>query len=106
MIDIKYTIKKAYSPFISFGPRIDFLINNSSEFDEIKEADYLETTSLGFNFGGGLNYFISNFSIGIRADYYLELNEFAYWEDEAPKRESEISGKTFTINLSIGYKLK
>ena len=105
-IDLKYKIKDSYSPFLSFGPRIDFLINNSSEFDDVKDEDWLETTSYGFSLGGGLNYLVSNILIGIRADYYIELNEVADWTDERPIGGSKITGKTFMINFTLGYKLK
>ena len=104
-VALKYNIKESYSPFISFGPRIDILINNSSQFDDVKDVDWLETTSYGFVMGGGLNYYVSKFLIGIRGDYYFELNEIADWTDERPIGGSKISGKTFAINLSIGYKL-
>ena len=104
-INLRYRIKDSFYPFVSFGPRIDFLVNNSNHFDHIKEEGWLETTSYGLVLGGGVNYDISKLIIGIKADYNMDFKEIADWTDEAPEGGSKITGQTFMVNLFIGYKL-
>lgn len=106
MIDLKYRIKEIVLPFISIGPRFDYLVSSSKHFDSLKEIDELKRISIGLILGAGLKFDISNLQFGLRADYYLDFTKVADWTIE----NSEISGKvtvnTFTINLTIGYRLK
>ena len=105
MIDLKYPIKQ-FSPFISFGPRIDYLLSSSDHFDVIDGYDGLNTFSVGLLLGGGLKYDIYNFQFGIRADYYVDFTKVADWTIPSTGNGGEISVHTITINLTIGYKLK
>ncbi|WP_442267602.1 outer membrane beta-barrel protein [Tenacibaculum sp. ZS6-P6] len=105
-IDFKYKIKENISPFISFGPRFDYLINSSTHFESLKDINELKRTSLGLIFGGGLKYDTSNFQLGLRADYYLDFTKVANWETENTTNGREVTIDTFTINLTIGYRLK
>jgi len=105
-IDFKYRLKETLSPFISFGPRFDYLINRSNFFSDLEE---LNKTSIGLLLGGGLKYDYSRFQFGLRADYYLDFKKFskiAEWAQESNRFAGEISVKTFTINLTVGYRLK
>jgi len=106
MLDLKYTIKEKVSPFVSFGPRIDYLIRSSKHFDDIEKIDELNSTSIGLILGGGLKYNISNLQFGLRADYYLDLTNVANWTFENTVNTGEINVNTYTINLTMGYKLK
>ena len=106
-IDFKYPIKKI-SPFISFGPRFDYLLHSNnyppqfaSHFDDIKNA------SFGFILGGGLKYDISKLQFGLRADYYLDFSKkIAELPDYDTGNVCDVLINAFTINLSIGYRLK
>ncbi|WP_299680591.1 outer membrane beta-barrel protein [uncultured Tenacibaculum sp.] len=105
-IDFKYKIKERLSPFISFGPRFDYLVNSSKHFESLENINELKRTSLGLIFGGGLKYDISNFQLGLRADYYLDFTKVANWETESSPNGGEVTVDTFTINLTIGYRFK
>ena len=118
-IDFKYRIKETLSPFISIGPRFDYLLNSGHHFDGPKEFDVppkefngLKNTSIGLILGGGLKYDLSNLQLGLRADYYLDFSKVADWTIENTVNGvntvggGEISVNTFTINLTIGYRLK
>ncbi len=102
-IDLKYPIQEKFSPFVSFGPRFDYLLNKSQNFNEV---DGLKNTSIGLILGGGLQYDISNFQVGLRADYYLDFEKIASWSAGNDGAVGEISVNTFAINLTVGYKLK
>ncbi len=106
MLDLKYTIKEKVSPFVSFGPRMDYLIRSSKHFDDIEKIDELNSTSIGLILGGGLKYNISNLQFGLRADYYLDFTNVANWTIENSVNSGEINVNTYTINLTMGYKLK
>jgi len=108
-IDFKYRLREAISPFISIGPRFDYLINRSKIFSDLEEFTDLNKTSIGLLLGGGFKYDYSSFQFGLRADYYLDFKKFskiAEWAQESNRIAGEISFKTFTINLTVGYRLK
>jgi len=106
-MDLKYPIKKI-SPFLSFGPRFDYLLHSSnnqpytqSNFDDIKNA------SFGLILGGGLKYNVSKLQFGLRADYYFDFSKrIAVWPYFDSEGGCDILVNVFTINLSIGYRLK
>ena len=106
MIDIKYRIKEKVAPFLSLGPRVDFLIKSSKDFDVLEELDGLKKYSIGLLMGGGLKYDFSNLQVGLRADYYLDFTKVADWTIESTGNGGEVTVNTFTINLTIGYRLK
>jgi len=105
-IDFKYSIKETVTPFISFGPRFDYLLSSSEHFDGLEEIDKLKNTSIGLILGGGLKYDISNIQFGLRADYYLDFAKVAEWKIENTGNDGEVTVNTFTVNITIGYKLK
>jgi len=105
-IDLKHQIKENITPFVSVGPRFDYLINNSKRFDELKEIGALKDTSIGLILGGGLKYDVSNIQLGLRIDYYLDFTKIADWTYENTDSGVEVSSNTFTIGLSVGYVLK
>lgn len=106
MIDLKYKIKETFSPFLSFGPRFDYLISHSKHFDIIEGIDELKSISLGLIFGGGFKYDISRFQVGLRAEYYFDFTKVAKWTLDGDGKGGEVTVNTFTINLTLGYKLK
>jgi hypothetical protein len=106
-IDFKYPVRETIAPFISFGPRFDYLFSSSEHFDTFEEVGVLKKTSLGLILGGGVKYDVSKLQFGLRADYYLDFKKVADWSaEDFPGNGGQISAKTFTISLSIGYRLK
>ncbi len=106
LIDVKYQFKEKISPFISIGPRFDYLIGYSNHFDSLEEIDELKKTSLGVILGGGIKYDLSKIQLGLRADYYLNFTKVADWPAEPGNLGGEINDNMFSINLAIGYKLQ
>jgi hypothetical protein len=90
--DFSYPLKNNITPFISLGPRIDLLLDN---------VDIYNKYSYGLLLGGGLKYNIKKLQVGLRFDYYLNLNDIYKTEQYGTLRD-----KTFTTNLIIGYRLK
>jgi len=108
-IDFKYPIKEKFSPFVGVGPRFDYLVASNKIFEGFKEVNTLKNYSIGLILGAGLKYDISNFQIGLRADYYVNFTEIAHFtqimSNFTPSSE-KITANTYTINLIFGYKLK
>jgi hypothetical protein len=55
-LDVKYPIKDRIIPFISVGPRCDYLTSYSKEFDGLNNINALKDYNIGFILGGGLKY--------------------------------------------------
>jgi len=104
-LDIKYPIKDKIFPYISFGPRFDYLTSYSKEFDGLKEIGALKKYNFGLILGGGIKYELSKIQIGLRADYYLNFDKVADWPAQPGNLGGEVNDKTMTLNLIIGYKL-
>ena len=93
-------------PFVSFGPRFDYLLSHSKHFDLLQEMDELKPFSTGLILGGGIKFNIGeSLQIGLRADYYYNFNDIADWRNRNTGNGGRISVNTFTIWLSVGYRL-
>ena len=104
LFELKYRIKDAVAPFISIGPRFDYLVKSNEHFEDLKDLDELKSISLGLLLGGGVKYDIQNLQFGLRADYYLNFVKVADWNTEFTSRIVNVS--TLAINLMIGYRLQ
>jgi len=105
-IDMKYPIRNLLIPFISLGPRLDYLISNKSE----SRWDILKSSVFGITMGGGLKYNISKMQIGLRFDHYLNFNKNSELR-AMPSYTGFLSAvpiteKTSLLSISIAYKLK
>jgi len=90
--DFQFPIEDKVVPFISFGPRVDVLLNSISEYN---------TFNYGLLLGGGLKYPLSDkLQLGLRADYYLNFRDIS-----KTGQARTVSDKTFTTNLVLGYRL-
>jgi hypothetical protein len=90
--DFQFTIEDKVIPFISFGPRVDVLLNPISEYNSF---------NYGLLLGGGLKYPLSDkLQLGLRADYYLNFRDIS-----KTGQTRTVSDKTFTTNLVLGYRL-
>ncbi len=103
--DIKYPIRNKIIPFISVGPRIDYLINYSKEIDGLNDINALEKYNIGLILGGGIKYNFSKIQIGLRADYYLNFNKIADWPAEIGNLGGSVKDKTMSINLIFVYNI-
>ena len=104
-LDLKYPIKEKIIPFISFGPRFDYLIGYTKQFNALNEVDVLKNYSIGLILGGGVKYDLSRIQIGLRADYYLNFDKIADWPAQTGNLGGKVKDKTMILNLMIGYKL-
>ena len=96
IFELTYPLRDKISPFISYGPRLDMLLN------ELYSTNYYKY-SYGLLFGGGFKYDINMIQIGFRVDYYLNFNEI---NKPITHVFGVIHDKTLTCNMTVGYRLK
>ena len=103
-IDFKYPIYKKIIPFVSIGPRFDFLTHNTQKF-QLYKPEYLNDIIYGVIIGCGIKYDFEKIQIGARIDYYHNFNEIAKWPGgDIMSEGGNIKDKTYTFNFVIGYK--
>ncbi|HNV80593.1 MAG: outer membrane beta-barrel protein [Tenuifilaceae bacterium] len=101
-IDFKYAIKEKVVPYISIGPRIDFLISYSDDFKGLDAMNELNKISLGLTIGAGIRYEMLKFQLGLKGEYFLNFNRFADWPASTGNLGGSISDRTMMVNLTIG----
>jgi hypothetical protein len=97
--DLKYELNHLGNPFVSVGPRFDYLINYSDIFDELEEFNDLNKYNMGLIIGFGYKYEIFDVVFGLRADYYANFLKIAEWD------VGSATDETYTITATIGYKI-
>lgn len=88
-----------FKPFISFGPRVDYMINHSEDFDPIDDADKLNKLTTGAVAGFGFKIKVPKLICGIRGDYYYNFNKIIDSDGLTT------NDNTFVFNLFAGIKL-
>ncbi len=104
--DFKFLNEKKIVPFIGIGPRLDYLINHSKEFDVLESNNEMRKIAFGVLIGTGLNYKISKLQIGLRADYYHNFNNIAEWPAGDNRYGGEVSVRTVAVSLVLGWRIK
>jgi hypothetical protein len=84
-------------PFLSVGPRFDYLMNDYGEYNK---------SNYGLILGGGLKYELQKMLLGVRADYYLNFNDIADLSAGSTNMGKSLNCKTIAVNLTIGYRIK
>jgi hypothetical protein len=105
-INLKFPLKSRFKPFLSIGPRFDYLVKYSYQFNKGMDSNLMKSYSYGLIVGIGLKYEYKKFMFGVQDDYYLNFNKIADWPVQANNVGGRITNYTFTSNLSIGYKLR
>jgi hypothetical protein len=93
---VKYSFYRLI-PFLSVGPRFDYLMNDYGEYNK---------SNYGLILGGGLKYKFRQMLLGIRADYYLNFNDMADLSVEQTNLGKSLNCKTIAVNMTIGYRIK
>jgi hypothetical protein len=116
--NLKIPIIKFIEPYIFFGPRLDYLFSYSEKNGYLfKDYDYykkLNKVIYGILLGGGINFKVKRFQLGLGFDYYINMNKLVdysqtnyvtgYGGTGSWEYTSKISDNTFTINALIGFK--
>lgn len=107
-IDTKLKAKirhKNFSPYLVAGPRLDYLLRYSSEFDEFDQKAKLYRINYGLRYGIGLQYFLNKLIIGIGWESNFNFNSVVNNNGENIRPEFKIDDKTMIFKCEIGLML-
>lgn len=102
IVDIKYPIKEKIIPYLSIGPRVDYMISSNNNFKNTTTNYTMNKFSFGLNLCVGIKYQFSRFQIGVRGDYLVNFNKISSSNNNISQ---EIKDNTFLVNTVIGIKL-
>jgi hypothetical protein len=103
--DFFYRLTPALYPFLSVGPRVDFVISSNQMFESIKNINELNSINYGLVLGFGINYDIARFQIGLRTEHFLNFTDIANWRNDDGDSSGRINDQLFTLGLTLGYRL-
>jgi hypothetical protein len=104
-LDLKYPLGGGrYLPFVSVGPRLDYLVGHSRHFDLIEDMNQLRSLAAGMLLGAGGKVAAGNLLLGLRADYYLNFGPVADWRKLNPGQGGRISVSTLALSLTVSYR--
>ncbi len=104
LIELKYPVTGRFIPFISLGPRVDFLVSRNARFEDFNEQGFLHEVAFGILAGGGIKFVNGKSIIGFRFDYYADINDIATYQVFNQAEPAEIKARTFSLNVSYGYR--
>jgi len=105
IFEAKLPINDFIVPFIHAGPRLDYLVgynDPSSLLHYFEELDQLHKYIYGLVAGGGIDFKLKRFKLGIMCDYYWNFNKLVDYTADTGVR-NQISDKTFILNFQMGY---
>lgn len=100
LLNLKYPLKGNWIPYVSFGPRVDFMTNHTHTFPyfDYSAAD-LHKRSYGIVCAVGIRYAFSNFLIGLRAEHLVDVTPLAHIDpDETNYTHTSI------LSATLGYR--
>lgn len=106
-IDTKLKAKirfKNLSPYLLVGPRLDYLLRFSSEFNEYDQLAKLSKINYGLRGGIGVQYLIDNFIVGIGWEKNYNFNPIVDNNGENIRPEFTIDDKTMIFKCEIGFR--
>lgn len=105
MLKLKYKIKKVLPHFV-VGPRFDYLVNHSKEFNEFDQLATLYKNNYGLRYGVGIQYDFGKFDLGLGWQNNFNFNSVVVNKGEKIWPEFEIEDKTRVFFLNLALKLR
>lgn len=106
-IDTKLKAKikfKNISPHLLVGPRLDYLLRFSSEFDEYDQLAKLNKINYGLRGGIGVQYFIDNLIVGIGWENNFNFNPIVDNNGKNIRPEFTIDDETMIFKCELGFR--
>lgn len=103
-IKIKYDFNK-FTPYLMIGPRIDYLLQFSSAFDEYDRLGMMNKINYGLRYGLGIQYDFGKVILGLVWKNNVNLNFIAENSGEYMNPPFKINDKTMILNLDFGIKM-
>lgn len=104
-IEYNHQPERTFSPFVSAGPRVDYLIDHSGHFDLLENSGDLKNFSLGIILGTGLKYNVGKAQLSLRAERYINFNKIAQISSSSQNLGLNVLDKTWTVVFSVGFNL-
>lgn len=95
-LEAKLPIGTFFRPFLSAGPRVDFLVKATEDGESVSNRN---KATFGAILGGGLKCDLGALQLGVRGDYYLNFTPI-YDSDTFTEKD-----KTYTITAFVGVKI-
>jgi hypothetical protein len=104
--NLQFPIKDKVFPFLSLGPRLDYLIGYNENVSFLLPYDSngeLDRLIYGLIAGGGVNFKVKRLLVGAVFSYYFNFNKIINYTQPYSSTHSELIDRTFTINATVGY---
>lgn len=105
-IDAKLKAKYRYknlSPYLLVGPRLDYMLKHSMEFDALNNKAKMNNINYGLRYGIGFQYFIDKFIVGLGWENNFNFNSIVDNNGTSVKPEFIIDDKTMIFKCEIGF---
>lgn len=103
-IKVKYDFNN-FTPYLTIGPRIDYLLKFSSAFDQIDRSGMMNKINYGLRYGLGIQYDFGKIILGIALKNNVSFNSIAKINTINPPFKIIVNDKTTIFNLDFGIKM-
>lgn len=105
LIELKYKIRNLIQPYFMIGPRVDYLVNTSYQFELIKERNELSNINYGINFGLGCTFDFDKIFLGVSWSKNANFNKIAEYPTGPGLIGGSLNDRTMFLNLEFGFNL-
>jgi len=103
-IKVKYDFNN-FTPYLTIGPSIDYLLKFSSAFDQIDRSGMMNKINYGLRYGLGIQYDFGKIILGLALKNNVSFNSIAEINGINPAYKIIVKDKTMVFNLDFGIKL-
>lgn len=103
-VKVKYDFNN-FTPYLVIGPRIDYLLQFSSAFDDFDRLGMMNKINYGLRYGVGIQYDFGKIILGIAWKNNVSFNSTVVNNGEYMNPPFNIKDKTMVFNLDFGIKL-
>jgi hypothetical protein len=103
-VKVKYDFNK-FTPYLVIGPRIDYLLQFSSAFDDFDRLGMMNKINYGLRYGLGIQYDFGKIILGLAWKNDVSFNSIVDNNGEYMNPPFTIKDKTMFFNLDFGIKM-
>lgn len=103
-IKIKYDFNK-FTPYFVIGPRVDYLLQFSSAFDDYDRLGMMNKINYGLRYGLGIQYDLGRIILGLAWKNNVSFNSTVENNGEYINPSFKIKDKTMIFSLDFGIKM-
>jgi hypothetical protein len=101
LLNLKYPLKGGWVPYVSIGPKVDFMTDHTHTFSYFDIQGMLHSRIYGMVCAVGIRYAFSNFLVGLRAEHLVDVTPLAHLDPEETNYTH-----TSILSATIGYRLR